>query len=161
MPGTKAGEVPEPQRGELGFLHHWRRGLLGAVQSWARGCKQHVVNMIMSLIGAQHGFGIEDEIRQLLAGEVLKKAETDAYIVDRVAAALTTLKQCGTEQARQEYHIVARAGTLQWSRRRCHHHRRRMPSLTCRPRLMSRFGGVAGWEVAACESVYRNWVGLE
>ena len=41
-----------------------------------------------------------------LAGEQLKKADTDAYIVDRAVAALATLKRCGTEQARQEYHIV-------------------------------------------------------
>ena len=33
-------DVPDPQRGELGFLHHWRRGLIGAVQSWARGCRK-------------------------------------------------------------------------------------------------------------------------
>ena len=46
-------------------------------------------------------------MRERLAGVVqLKKADTDAYIVDRAVAALATLKCCGTEQARQEYHIV-------------------------------------------------------
>lgn len=89
-----------------GWLHRWRRGLLGVIKSWARGSRKHVVMMIATLIGADHGFGIEDEIRERFAGEQLKKAATDAYIVDRAVAALDTLKLCGTEQARQEYHIV-------------------------------------------------------
>ena len=50
-------DIPAPNGGALGFLHHWRRGLLGAVRSWARGSKKHVINMIMALIGAEHGFG--------------------------------------------------------------------------------------------------------
>ena len=64
------------------------------------------MSMISTLISAEHGLGIEFEICQPFAGEQLKKAVTDAYIVDRAVAALATLKQCGTEQARQEYHIV-------------------------------------------------------
>jgi hypothetical protein len=101
-----AAQPLAPHRGVDGFLQHWRRGLVGAVQSWARGCKAHVVSILMTLIGADHGFGVEAEVRDELAGEQLSKAKTDAYIVDRAVAALATLKLCGTEQARQEYHIV-------------------------------------------------------
>jgi len=60
-----------------------------------------------TLIGAEHGFGIDQEIRDRLKDEQLSKAAaTDAYIVDRVVAALAALKSCGTEQARREYHII-------------------------------------------------------
>ena len=75
------------------------------------GCKQHVVQMVMGLIGSEHGFGIEDEIRERLSGETLRKAETDAYIVDRVVSAIDVLKQCSTEQSRQQYHIILGAAS--------------------------------------------------
>eukprot|EP00966_Prymnesium_polylepis_P148273 3425337-Prymnesium_polylepis.1 len=61
----------------------------------------------MSLIGAEHGFGIEEEVRERLKDpKVTKAAETDAYIIDRLVAALTALRNSGTEQARREYHII-------------------------------------------------------
>ena len=66
--------------------------------------------MLVTLIGADHGFGVEVEVRESLAVEQLRKAETDAYIVDRAVAALATLKLCGTEQARQEYHTGCGGG---------------------------------------------------
>ena len=96
----------ELKRGEQGFLHHYRRGLLGAVQSWAQGCKKAVIHIVMAVIGDQHGFGIESEVRERLAGSALKQAATDAYIVDRLAGAVDVFKKCATEEARQSLHIV-------------------------------------------------------
>ena len=102
-----APDAPDPQRGPDGFLHHWRGWLLGAVMRWAHGSRRNVINMIMSLIGAEHGFGIEEEVRERLKDpKVTKAAETDAYIIDRLVAALTALRNSGTEQARREYHII-------------------------------------------------------
>jgi hypothetical protein len=96
----------QPRTGVDGCLQHWRRGLISAVQSWARGCKANVVYMLMALVSTEHGFGIEAEVRERLAGEQLRDAETDTYIVDRAVAALSTLKRCGTEETRQQYHVV-------------------------------------------------------
>ena len=39
-------------------------------------------------MGADHGFGVEPEVRERLSGEQLREAETDAYIVNRLVAAL-------------------------------------------------------------------------
>ena len=48
------------------------------MQSWARGSKAHVVSMLTTLMGADHGFGVEAEVREKLAGEQLREAKTDA-----------------------------------------------------------------------------------
>ena len=106
--GQSAGAEPLPPRtGKEGYLQHWRRGLIGAVQSWARGCKAHVVSMIVALISSELGFGIESEVlAQLKGGQLVKEAETNALVVDRAVAALSSLKRIGTEQARCEYHII-------------------------------------------------------
>ena len=78
-------------------MHDFRRGLLGAVQSWANGRKKAVVHMVMSLIGSMHGFGIESEVRERLADPAVKReAQTNAYIVDRLAATIDVFKQFGT-----------------------------------------------------------------
>ena len=37
---------------------------------------------------------------------MVKEAETNALVVDRAVAALSSLKRIGTEQARCEYHII-------------------------------------------------------
>jgi hypothetical protein len=66
----------QPRTGEDGCLQHWHRGLISAVQSWARGCKAHVVYMLIALVSTEHGFGIEAEVRERLAGEQLRDAET-------------------------------------------------------------------------------------
>ena len=39
-------------------------------------------------MGDNYGFGVEPEVRERLAGEQLREAETDAYIVNRLVAAL-------------------------------------------------------------------------
>ena len=90
-------EDADLKRGAEGFLHDFRRGLLGAVQSWANGRKKAVVHMVMSLIGSMHGFGIESEVRERLADPAVKReAQTNAYIVDRLAATIDVFKQFGT-----------------------------------------------------------------
>jgi hypothetical protein len=109
-----AGREPPaaPKTGKDGFLQHSRRGLIGAVQSWARGSKEHVVSMLVALISSEHGFGVASEVRKRLENpKQARLAETNALIVDRVVATLSTLKQCGTEQARQQYHIVSGAAS--------------------------------------------------
>ena len=100
-------EDPDLKRGAEGFLHDFRRGLLGAVQSWANGRRKAVVHMVMSLIGSKHGFGIEDEVRERLADPAVKReAQTNAYIVDRLAATINVFKQFGTEEARETLHVL-------------------------------------------------------
>jgi len=107
VPIGSSPDAADPQRGPNGFLHHWRGGLLGAIKRWAHGSERNVVNMIMSLIGAEHGFGIEDAVRaRLKDAKATKAVETDTYIVDRAVAALDVLKRSGTAQARREYHII-------------------------------------------------------
>ena len=44
-----------------------------------------------------------------LSKERVREAETDAYIVDRVATVLHALKPCRSEQQRVEYHTILAA----------------------------------------------------
>ena len=102
-------EPPVPRGGKEGFLHHHRRGLIGAVQSWARGSRDHVVSMLVALIGSEQGFGIESEVRARLAdAKHVYDAETDALIVDRIVGALSQVK-FGAEHSRHAYHTILAA----------------------------------------------------
>ena len=115
-----------PRGGAEGYLHHPRRGLLGVLRSWARGSRTHVVRMVLALIGSEHGFGIEDDVRKALAGGSLRAAETDAKIVDRVVAALAALQQDGTKAARRQYHIILGACAPERVKERAHGFGRRV-----------------------------------
>jgi hypothetical protein len=108
--GSTEQQPLAPRTGKDGYLQHWRRGLIGAVQSWARGSKEHAISMVVALCSSEHGFGIEQEVRERLAADHQRKeAEINALIVDRVVEALAALRQSGSEQARHEYHIVLSA----------------------------------------------------
>lgn len=118
-----------PRGQQNGPLHHWRRGLVGAVQDWAEGSKADAVRLVFSLIEhlelqvapstclnlflpASNPIGQsaiifcllwQDGLRPLLHSDATREAETNAFIVNRVKAALDVNKACATEEQRCEY----------------------------------------------------------
>lgn len=99
-----------PPRGDdsRGWRHHWRRGLHGAVRDWAEGSRFCVAYMLATLV---KDFDVESEVIARLgrASSDDEQAQTDAYIVERIRAALCALKSCVSEQQREEFHIVLAA----------------------------------------------------
>jgi len=93
-----------------GWRWHWRRGMVGSVQDWANGSRFRVAFMLSELAIY---FKVESEVAERLgfklSAEQVKQAKVDGYIVDRTIAALHQLKQCRTEEERQDYGTVLAA----------------------------------------------------
>jgi hypothetical protein len=105
------GDEPMPpaeqrKRGADGPMQHWRKGLLGAVQYWAAGSRAYAVHLLVEV--TRH-FRLTELVRAQLDQEKERAAETNAYIVDRIKAALDVLKACQSEEQRREYLITLAA----------------------------------------------------
>jgi hypothetical protein len=87
-------------RGIHGALEHPRHGLMGCIQYWAQGSLKDAIDIVLSL---NNCLGVQDTIRDKLAGALLEARRTDQYIVDRFCEALDVLEVCATEQQRREY----------------------------------------------------------
>ena len=96
-------EPREPRTGKDGYLHHRRLGLVGAVAYWAGGSLALVVTMLVALI--VH-LDIVEKVRAALPqGPRELKAETEAFICDRLEQGFAETKHCRTEGQRQEHGI--------------------------------------------------------
>ena len=80
-----------------------RTGLVDVLRYWCKGSEVRAVELIMSQI--KHF-----DLGHKVAAELGAQCETtNSYIVGRANAALQELKQCKSEQQRQEYRIVLTA----------------------------------------------------
>ena len=86
-----------------GWFSHWRRGVGGVLRGWAGGSLGAVAHMLAE---SARRFEVVDLLADKLGlarKEEVRKAETEARIVDQLEAALAETKHCRTEQQRQEH----------------------------------------------------------
>ena len=50
--------------------------------------------------------GLESEVQKALPHKPSRDAETDTYILNRIALVVSRLKWCHTEEQREDYHVV-------------------------------------------------------
>ena len=100
-------EVSLPDGDETrGWRRHWRRGLFGALAAWAGGSQGAVVFMLAEcILHFEVVSAVGKRLGLTLSKEAVVQAETDAYIIKRIKAALHVLKYCQSEAARIEYGI--------------------------------------------------------
>ena len=85
-------------------------GLVDTLKYWCQGSEHKLLQLVMSQI--RH-FNLEDKVAGELDAQCstrdAKTNRTNRYIVSRARSALQTLKQCTSEQQRQEYRVVLTA----------------------------------------------------
>lgn len=96
--------------GKRGWRNHAQHGMYPHVRHWAKGSKFRVGFMLAEL--AQH-FGVVEAVAERLnlklTKEEVEQAKTDRCIVDRLVAAIHQLKQCRSEEERNDYGVVLSA----------------------------------------------------
>jgi hypothetical protein len=78
-------------------------GMVDSVKYWAEGSRKKALQLVTSLV--KH-FSFHDDIVQEFR---LAENDTNAYIVDRIQAAIAVLKQCSSEEQREQYHVILTA----------------------------------------------------
>jgi hypothetical protein len=81
-----------------------KRSVLATVRYFSKGSISKAFDIVMALITA---FGLEQRVRNYLDERTSSK--TNAYIVQRLHEAVQMLKQCDSEEQRQQYRIVLTA----------------------------------------------------